>query len=98
MPTAILRAQLQSVLVDVEKHAYAVLPTGVAALDDRIGGLPRGGITEISGPVSSGKTSIALSILAAATKENEACALIDGRDAFDPVSGVMAGVDLERLL
>ena len=48
--------------------------------------LPRGGLTEIYGPASSGRTSLLVSILAEATARQEICALVDAEDAFDPAS------------
>lgn len=59
---------------------------------------PRGAITEISGPVSSGRTTLIHSILARATEAGECCAMVDGAGAFDPSSAAQAGVDLARLL
>ena len=59
---------------------------------------PRGAITEISGPVSSGRTSLIHAILARATEAGECCAMVDGAGAFDPWSASQAGVDLMRLL
>ena len=59
---------------------------------------PRGAITEISGPVSSGRTSLIHSILARATEAGECCAMVDGAGAFDPFSAAQAGVDLQKLL
>ena len=59
---------------------------------------PRGAITEISGPLSSGRTTLIHAILASATAAGEFCALIDGADAFDPWSAAQAGVDLPHLL
>jgi recA bacterial DNA recombination protein len=59
---------------------------------------PRGAITEISGPVSSGRTSLIHAILARATEAGECCAMVDGAGAFDPCSATQAGVDLMRLL
>jgi hypothetical protein len=55
-------------------------------------------LTEVSGDNSSGRTSLMLSALAAATRREEICALIDVSDAFDPYSAAAAGVDLSRLL
>ncbi len=75
-----------------------MLPTGIAQLDALAGGLPRGALTEVVGPASSGRTSIMLAALAAATAREEACALVDARDAFDPRTASAAGVDLKRLL
>jgi hypothetical protein len=66
--------------------------TGIDALDARTGGLRRGAITEIFGAACSGKTSIMLSILAAAMDRAEACALVDGTDSFSP------GIHAEQLL
>ncbi|HZR30608.1 MAG TPA: hypothetical protein VFA76_01980 [Terriglobales bacterium] len=76
----------------------ALVPTGIAELDAQIGGLPRGALTEIFGPTSSGRTSLLLASLAGATRRQEICALVDAGDAFDPQSAVAAGLDLERLL
>jgi hypothetical protein len=74
-------------------------PTGLAAVDGLLGGgFPRGGLSEISGPPSSGRTSLALALLAAATVRGEAVALVDAADAFDPPSAEAAGVALARLL
>jgi recA bacterial DNA recombination protein len=82
----------------LERPSPEMVPTGVPAIDALTGGLPRGGLTEIVGPASSGRTSLLLSILAQATARQEACALVDASDAFDPESAVSAGVDLKRLL
>jgi recA bacterial DNA recombination protein len=72
--------------------------SGIAQLDALTGGLPRGCLTEICGPDSSGRTSLLLAALAAATGREEVCALIDASDALDPHSAASAGVVLERLL
>lgn len=74
------------------------LPTGIAEVDALLHGCPRGRITEILGPASSGRTSVLQSLLAASTGRGEVCALIDSTDAFDPVSAAAAGVDLARLV
>src|SRR5438093_924919 len=70
-----------------------VLPSGIAQID-----LPRGCLTEIVGPASSGRTSMMLSLLAQATAREEVCALVDAEDAFSPHAAEAAGVDLSRLL
>jgi hypothetical protein len=75
-----------------------MVPSGVRELDALTGGLPRGCLTEVCGPVSSGRTSLQLVVLAAATQRQETCALVDVSDAFDPVSAAMAAVNFERLL
>jgi len=67
-------------------------------IDSLTRGLPRGAITEVFGPASSGRTSLMLSALAHATTHEEVCALIDASSAFDPHSAQKAGVDLEQLL
>jgi hypothetical protein len=72
--------------------------SGVSQIDALTGGLPRGCLTEVCGPDSSGRTSLMLSALAAATRREEICTLIDASDAFDPHSAAAAGVNLERLL
>jgi hypothetical protein len=72
--------------------------TGISQLDALTGGLPRGCLTEICGPDSSGRTSVLLSALAAATRREEVCTLIDASDAFHPQSAAAAGIRLERLL
>ena len=60
--------------------------------------LPTGAITEISGAISSGRTTLMHSILAEATQRGEFCALVDSLGAFDPQSAAQAGVDLQWLL
>jgi hypothetical protein len=80
------------------RPAPEMVPFGIDALDRLTGGLPRGCLTEISGPDSSGRTSVLLATLAAATRRGEICALIDASDAFHPRSGAAAGIDLTRLL
>jgi len=73
-------------------------PSGIPALDTLTGGLPRGCLTEICGPASSGRTTILLTALAAATRRGEYCAVIDASDALDPHSVAASGIDLNRLL
>jgi recombination protein RecA len=76
----------------------ATAPTGISEIDALTGGLPRGALTEIFGPASSGRTSLLLSALAQATHRQEICALVDASDAFHPEFAAAAGVDLTRLL
>jgi len=76
-----------------------VAHTGLDRLDEQLnGGLPRGHLSEIIGPRSSGRASVLCALLAAATRRGEVVALIDTFDSFDPVSGEAAGVDLGRVL
>jgi hypothetical protein len=80
------------------RPAPETVPTGIPEVDALTGGLPRGCLTEIAGPASSGRTSLLLSVLAQAGARDETCALIDAADAFDPVGAAAAGVALEKLL
>ncbi len=74
-------------------------PSGVAELDAVLGGgFPRGSLVELCGPPSSGRTSLAVSLLAQATERQEACAFVDVSDSLDPLSLGAAGVELRRLL
>jgi hypothetical protein len=75
-----------------------MLSTGIAELDAITGGIPRGCLTEICGAASSGKTSVLIATLATATRQQEACVLIDASDSFDPRSGAAAGLDFNKLL
>ena len=72
--------------------------SGIPALDALTGGLPRGCLTELCGSASSGRTTVLLAALAAATRRGEFCALIDASDSLDPQSATAAGIDLDRLL
>lgn len=80
------------------RPAPELVSSGIRELDALTGGLPRGCLTEICGSVSSGRTSLFLAVLAAATHRKEACALVDVSDSFDPASAAAAEVDFERLL
>lgn len=82
----------------LQRPAPPMAATSVAAVDQLTGGLPRGALSEICGPASSGRSSLLLAALAARTAAGEACALVDVSDSFDPVSAEAAGVDLRRLL
>src|SRR5438034_9333036 len=74
------------------------MATGIPTVDLLTGGLPRGCITEISGEVSSGRTSFVASVLAEASRSQECIAYIDVTDSLDPATMRQAGVDLDRLL
>ena len=80
------------------RPAPEMVSSGIPALDALTGGLPRGYLTEICGPVSSGRTTVLLATLAAATCRGEFCAVVDASDALDPQSVANAGVELDRLL
>jgi hypothetical protein len=81
-----------------ERRPLEVFPTGVREIDELLFGLPRGAITELHGPASSGRTSVMLSALANATAHEEICAIVDCDDTFDLASAAHAGVDFRRTL
>ena len=80
--------------------AIGTIPTGAIALDVAlgVGGIPRGRITEIYGPESSGKTTLAQHIIAEAQKLGGVAAFIDAEHAFDPIYAAACGVNIEDLL
>jgi len=82
------------------KFQVEVIPTGSLALDLAlgVGGVPRGRVVEIYGPESSGKTTVALHIIAEAQKMGGIAAFIDAEHALDPVYAQKLGVDIENLL
>lgn len=89
-------------------HEDAVAAFGIDALDHAVcgpevrtryaAGLPRGQVSEVVGPASSGRTSIAWAALAAATRRGESVALIDTFDRFDPPTADACGIELSKLL
>jgi recombination protein RecA len=85
---------------DAQSMQIEGIPTGSIALDLAlgIGGLPRGRITEIYGPESSGKTTLALHVIAEAQKIGGVAAYVDAEHAMDPLYAARLGVDLEDLL
>src|SRR5438477_7644475 len=91
---------LTTALPPLDPHdELAVAPTCITALDARLsGGFPRGQLSELVGPRSSGRTSVLLRLIAAATARGELVALVDALDRFDVVSAAAAGIDLDRLL
>ena len=78
----------------------ASVSTGALALDLAlgIGGLPRGRITEIYGPESSGKSTLAMHVVAEAQRNGGVCAYIDAEHAMDPIYAQAIGVDVDELL
>jgi recombination protein RecA len=101
MGKAALRTRIQESLAERfgtdlairEKATPELLTTGIANI-----GIPRGTLTEICGPPSSGRTSVLHGALARATRRPEFCALIDAGNNFDPLSAMNAGVQLPHLL
>jgi recombination protein RecA len=80
------------------RPAPEMMPFGIPSLDALTGGVPRGALTEMVGPASSGRTSVMLALIAEVTQRQEVCALVDVTDSFDPASAEAAGVDLKRVL
>ncbi|MGA9389068.1 MAG: hypothetical protein WBV69_01355 [Candidatus Sulfotelmatobacter sp.] len=80
------------------RPAPEMVTSGITEMDALTGGLPRGCLTEICGPASSGRSTLMLSALAAATRRGEYCAVVDANDSLDPQSVVAAGIELDRLL
>ena len=92
---SIMRLGQNETVVETE-----AIPTGSLGLDIAlgIGGLPRGRVVEIYGPESSGKTTLALHVVAEAQKKGGVCAFIDAEHALDTVYAQKLGVDLENVL
>ncbi|MCA9389925.1 recombinase RecA [candidate division WWE3 bacterium] len=85
---------------DSHREGIEVIPTGAIALDLALGlgGVPRGRIVEVYGPESSGKTTLALHVVAEAQKMGGIAAFIDAEHALDPVYAAKIGVNVEELL
>jgi recombination protein RecA len=83
-----------------EIRKIAAIPTGALSLDLAlgIGGVPRGRVVEIFGPESSGKTTLALHIIAEAQRNGGGAAFIDAEHALDPIYAKAIGVDIDELL
>ncbi len=86
-------------LGDAAHMAVAVIPTGSLTVDiaTGVGGVPRGRITEIYGPESSGKTTLCLHVICEAQRRGGLCAFVDMEHALDPSYAERIGVDVERL-
>src|ERR1700733_11289869 len=80
--------------------AIEAIPTGALSLDLAlgIGGLPRGRIVEIYGPESSGKSTLAMHVVAEAQRNGGICAYVDAEHAMDPVYAKAIGVNIDDLL
>ncbi len=92
---AVMRLGAQPAALDI-----AVISTGAISLDTAlgVGGIPRGRVTEIFGPEASGKTTIALHLIAEAQKAGGIAAFIDAEHALDPIYAQKLGVNTEELL
>ena len=85
----------QNTNIDIEAISTGSLGVDIAL---GIGGLPKGRIIEIYGPESSGKTTLALSVIAQSQKKGGTCAFIDAEHALDPAYAKKIGVDIDNLL
>ena len=92
---SIMKLGQQDQAVDIEEVSTGSLGLDIAL---GIGGLPKGRIIEIYGPESSGKTTLALHVLAEAQKEGGTCAFVDAEHALDPSYAKKLGVNLDDLL
>ena len=94
-----LERRFPAALTPVPRAVRDAAATGIAEVDAHLeGGLPVGAISELIGPQSSGRTSLALAFVARRTAEGGACAWVDVSDAFDPESAAANGVVLPQLL
>jgi hypothetical protein len=95
----VLERRFPAALTPVPHTIRETAPTGIDEVDLLLGGgLPVGAISEVAGPESSGRTSLALSFVAGRTREGLACAWVDAGDALDAESAAASGVNLKQLL
>jgi len=101
---ALIRAQVErripGALSVYERSAPEVFQTGIPAIDCETGGIPKGALTQICAPagITSGRTTLLVSLLAQVTRKEQFCAMVDASDCFDPESAAAMGVCLSRLL
>jgi hypothetical protein len=94
-----LERRFPSALTPVARTTQETAATGIPEVDRLLdGGLPVGAISELTGPESSGRTSLALSFLARRTQQDQVCAWVDVNDAFDAESAAASGVSLRQML
>lgn len=94
-----LQSRFPAALTPSPRAVREVAATGIPQIDCLLeGGFPVGAISEIAGPASSGRTSLALAFLARRTGEERVCAWIDTDDTLDPESAAANGVSLKQLL
>ncbi len=96
--TALAGRGVSAPFVYRDRRVIETVSAGIPEIDGMTGGLPRGSLTEICGPLCSGRTSLLLAAVASRTSQAEVCALVDARDGFDPYSAEAAGVALNQLL
>ena len=94
-----LERSFPAALTPAPRTILETASTGIAQVDDLLdGGLPVGAISEINGPESSGRTTLAFSFLAERTAAGQVCGWVDADDTFDPESAAANGINLRRLL
>lgn len=93
-----LEYRFPSALTPSRRTFHEVVQTGIPDVDQQSGGIPVGAISELIGLSSSGRTTLAISIVAQRTLSEQVCAWVDVNDAFDPESAASNGIDLNRLL
>ena len=95
-----VEGRIPGALTVYERSTPEVFSTGIPSLDREMGGVPKGALTQICAPagVTSGRTTLLLSLLAQVTGKEQFCALVDASDCFDPESADAVGVCLSRLL
>ena len=84
--------------LETARKSQQTLSSGIPLLDCIIQGFPRGAMTEIVGPESSGRATLVHSLLTSATTNFEVCAYVDTTDGFDPHSAAASGVVLEQMV
>jgi recombination protein RecA len=97
---SLVERRIPGALTVYERRTPEVFPTGIAAIDREAGGIPKGALTQLCAPagVTSGRTTLLLSLLGQVTGKEQFCALVDASDSFDPESADAMGVFLSRLL
>lgn len=105
MPSvALIRAQVEvrlpGALSAYQRSAPELFPTGIGGLDQHIGGIPKGALTQICAPadISSGKTTLLMSLFAQVTQAEQFCVVVDTGDCFNPASAAAMNVSLSHLL
>jgi len=94
-----LENRIPAALTYAQQRAPDSASTGISQIDNQLdGGLPVGAISELTGPASSGKTTLAIAFLAQRTLDGQVCAWVDVHDALDPVSAAASGLLLPQLL
>jgi hypothetical protein len=94
-----LQHRYPAALTPAPRTIREVAATGIASIDDLLeGGLPVGAISELTGPASSGRTTIALAFVGGRTRDSSVCAWVDAGDTLDPESVAANGICLQHLL